>query len=193
MTTKMKDVLTTGEVAKICNVAPRTVSKWFDSGALRGYRIPGSKDRRIPLSQLIRFMKQHNMPLNGLMTGATRVLIVDDEQDIVEVLEKILEDEAKYEVEVAKGGFAAGVIAERFRPHVMLVDMHLADIDGQEVARQVKANSDLQLTKVVAMSGKMTEDEAKGLLANGFDGFLHKPFHVRQVIEAIEDSMAVVY
>jgi DNA-binding response OmpR family regulator len=74
------------------------------------------------------------MPLNGLMTGATRVLIVDDEQDIVEVLEKILEDEAKYEVEVAKGGFAAGVIAERFRPHVMLVDMHLADIDGQEVA-----------------------------------------------------------
>ena len=107
-TTKVKDVLTTGEVAKICNVAPRTVSKWFDSGALHGYRIPGSKDRRIPLNQLIRFMKQHGMPLNGLMTGCTRVLIVDDEQDIVEVLEKILEDEAKYEVEVAKGGFAAG-------------------------------------------------------------------------------------
>ena len=62
--TKVKDVLTTGEVAKICNVAPRTVSKWFDSGALHGYRIPGSKDRRIPLNQLIRFMKQHGMPLN---------------------------------------------------------------------------------------------------------------------------------
>ena len=49
-TTKVKDVLTTGEVAKICNVAPRTVSKWFDSGALHGYRIPGSKDRRIQLT-----------------------------------------------------------------------------------------------------------------------------------------------
>jgi len=193
MTTKMKDVLTTGEVAKICSVAPRTVSKWFDSGALRGYRIPGSKDRRIPLNQLIRFMKQHNMPLNGLMTGATRVLIVDDEQDIVEVLEKILEDEAKYEVEVAKGGFEAGLIAERFRPHVMLLDMHLSDIDGHEVARQVKANSDLQLTKVIAMSGKMTDEEAHGLTANGFDGFLKKPFHVRQVVEIIEDAMAVVY
>src|SRR5215207_5200554 len=106
-TTKMKDVLTTGEVAKICNVAPRTVSKWFDSGALRGYRIPGSKDRRIPVNQLIRFMKEHN---------------------IVEVLEKILEDEAKYEVEVAKGGFAAGIVAEKYRPHVILLDMHLPDI-----------------------------------------------------------------
>jgi excisionase family DNA binding protein len=190
---KVKDVLTTGEVAKICNVAPRTVSKWFDSGALRGYRIPGSKDRRIPVNQLIRFMKQHGMPLNGLMTGTTRILIVDDEQDIVEVLEKILEDEAKYEVEVAKGGFAAGVIAEKFRPHVILLDMHLADIDGREVCRQVKNNADLQLTKVIAMSGKMTEEEARGLTAQGFDSFLKKPFHVKQVIEAIEDAMAVVY
>ena len=192
-TTKVKDVLTTGEVAKICSVAPRTVSKWFDSGALHGYRIPGSKDRRIPLNQLIRFMKQHGMPLNGLMTGATRVLIVDDEQDIVEVLEKILEDEAKYEVEVAKSGFAAGVTAEKFRPHVILLDMHLPDVDGKEIARQVKSNQDLQLTKVVAMSGKMSEEEANGLLASGFDGFLRKPFHVRQVIEAIEEAMAVVY
>ena len=190
---KVKDVLTTGEVAKICNVAPRTVSKWFDSGALHGYRIPGSKDRRIPLNQLIRFMKQHGMPLNGLMSGCSRILIVDDEADIVEVLEKILEDEAKYEVEVAKGGFAAGITAEKFRPHVILLDMHLNDVDGREVAKQVKGNSDLQLTKVIAMSGKMSEDEAKGLLTGPFDGFLRKPFHVRQVIEAIEDAMAVVY
>src|SRR5881398_910642 len=109
---KVKDVLTTGEVAKFCSVAPRTVSKWFDSGALHGYRIPGSKDRRIPLNQLIRFMKLHGMPLNGLMTGCTRVLIVDGEGDIVDVLEKILEDEAKYEVEVAGDGFSAGVTRE---------------------------------------------------------------------------------
>ena len=181
------------EVAKICNVAPRTVSKWFDSGALTGYRIPGSKDRRIPLNQLIRFMKQHGMPLNGLMTGSTRILIVDDEQDIIEVLEKILEDEAKYEVEVTKGGFSAGVTAEKFRPHVILMDMHLKDIDAPEVCRQVKKNTDLQLTKVIAMSGKLTDTEVQGLMTTGFDGFLRKPFHVRQVIQAVEDAMAIVY
>jgi len=192
-TTKPKDVLTTGEVAKICSVAPRTVSKWFDSGALHGYRIPGSKDRRIPLNQLIRFMKHHGMPLNGLMTGCTRVLIVDDEQDIVEVLEKILEDEAKYEVEVATGGFEAGLTAEKFRPHVILLDMHLRDVDGKELAKNVKSSPDLQLTKVIAMSGKMSEEELKGLMPGGFDSFLKKPFHVRQVIEAIEDSMSIVY
>ncbi len=190
---KAKEVLTTGEVAKICNVAPRTVSKWFDSGALHGYRIPGSKDRRIPLNQLIRFMKHHGMPLNGLMTGVHRILIVDEEADIVEVLEKILEDEAKYEVEVAKSGFAAGINAEKFKPHVILLDMNLRSVDGRELCKHVKANPDLQLTKLIAMSGKMTDEEGKALLSNGFDGFLKKPFHVRQVIEAIEDSMALVY
>ena len=188
-----KDVLTTGEVAKICNVAPRTVSKWFDSGALTGYRIPGSKDRRIPLTQLIRFMKHHGMPLNGLMTGCTRVMIVDGEQDVVDVLEKILEDEAKYDVEVARTGFAAGATAERFRPHVILLDLHLPDVDARAVAKHVKANPELQLTKVIAVSGKLTDEESKALHATGFDGFLRKPFHVRQVIEAIEDATAVVY
>jgi excisionase family DNA binding protein len=59
---KGNNVLTTGEVAKICNVAPRTVNKWFDAGLLKGYRLPMSTDRRIKLSELIRFMKEHNIP-----------------------------------------------------------------------------------------------------------------------------------
>lgn len=62
----MRTVFTTDEVAKICKVAPRTVSKWFDAGKLRGYRIPGSQDRRIPREHLINFMKQHGLPLEGL-------------------------------------------------------------------------------------------------------------------------------
>ena len=59
-------VLTTGQVAKICSVAPRTVSKWFDSGQLKGYRIPGSQDRRIPAEYLRKFLKDNNMPEQAL-------------------------------------------------------------------------------------------------------------------------------
>ncbi len=188
-----KDVLTTGEVAKICNVAPRTVSKWFDSGQLRGYRIPGSKDRRIPINALVRFMKQHAIPMDGLQSGRTRVLIVDDEQEIVDVLKKVLTEQASYEVRTAISGFAAGVECEKFRPHVMLLDMHLGDIDGVAVCRNVKDNGDLQITKVIAMSGKLTDGQAHQLLTRGFDGYLKKPFHVRQVIETVEEATAIVY
>ena len=59
---KGKKVLTTGEVAEICNVASRTVGKWFDGGLLKGYRIPGSRDRRIPVGELVRFMKAYEIP-----------------------------------------------------------------------------------------------------------------------------------
>ena len=190
---RQKDILTTGEVAKICNVAPRTVSKWFDSGQLRGYRIPGSKDRRIPLNSLVRFMKVHNIPLDGLQSGRNRVLIVDDESEIVEVLEKVLTEQANYEVRTAHSGFASGIECEKFRPHVLLLDIHLGDINGESVLKLVRDNPDLQLTKVIAMSGKLTDGQAQQLLQKGFDGYLKKPFHVRQVIEAIEESVAVAY
>ena len=77
----MKKVFTTGQVAKICKVAPRTVSKWFDSGRLRGYRIPGSQDRRIPREQLIRFLKEHGMPLGELEEeGLHKILIIGAEK-----------------------------------------------------------------------------------------------------------------
>lgn len=188
-----KDILTTGEVAKICNVAPRTVSKWFDSGQLRGYRIPGSKDRRIPLNALVKFMKAHNIPLDGIQSGKTRVMIVDDESEIVEVLKKVLTEQANYEVITAHNGFSAGVECEKFRPHVLLLDMHLGDVNGQDVLKLVRGNSDLELTKVIAMSGKLTDGQAHQLLNGGFDGYLKKPFHVRQVIEAIEEATAIVY
>ena len=84
---KGKNVLTTGDVARICNVAPRTVSKWFDNGQLKGYRIPGSKDRRIPLNELIRFMKVHNMPTDDLVDGRVRILIVDSNKASKEALD----------------------------------------------------------------------------------------------------------
>ena len=190
---RQKDILTTGEVAKICNVAPRTVSKWFDSGQLRGYRIPGSKDRRIPRNALIRFMKAHNIPVDGLQSGNTRILIVDDESEIVDVLEKVLSEQANYEVHTAHSGFGAGVECEKYRPHVMLLDVHLGDIDGERVLNLVRDNADLQLTKILAMSGKLTDGQAQTLITKGFDGYLKKPFHVRQVIEAVEDATAMVY
>lgn len=190
---KEKEVLTTGEVAKICNVAPRTVSKWFDSGQLKGYRIPGSKDRRIPVSQLVRFMKAHGIPLDGLGTGQIRVLIVDDEQDVTDPLKKLLTEQTEYDVHVAKDGFEAGMECMRFKPHVMLLDLHLGDGDSRRVADLVRTNDDLQLTRIIATSGKLTDGQASQLRRQGFDGFLRKPFQVRQLVEAIEQATSVVH
>ena len=165
---KPKDVLTTGEVARLCNVAPRTVSKWFDTGQLRGYRIPGSKDRRIPLSQLIRFMKAHGIPLNELETGRTRVLIVDDDADLARLLEKTLEERFDYEVSVAASAFEAGAMMEQFKPAVVLVDIDMPGIEGKALSRFIAARGELQGTQMIATGASLTEADRQGLLQQGF-------------------------
>lgn len=188
-----KDVLTTGEVAKICNVASRTVSKWFDSGQLRGYRIPGSKDRRIPVSSLRKFMKNHGIPMDGLMSGGTRVLILDADEEVITLLKTILSEQTNYEVRTAVNAFGAGLECERFRPHVLLMDLHLSDGDGKGIVKVIQASDDHQATKVIGMSSKLTDGQATQLKHQGFDTTLRKPFSVRQVIDAIEAAHAMVY
>jgi len=183
-----KDVLTTGEVAKICNVAPRTVSKWFDSGQLKGYRIPGSKDRRIPVPELYRFMKAHHIPMEGISTGTTRVLIVDTDQEVSDVLNTVLTEQTNYDTQVANSAFSAGLACERFRPHVVLIDVHVSEAEPRELASLIRSSEAMQMTKLIAMSGKLTDGQAQGLRAAGFDSFLKKPFQVRAMIEAIEHA-----
>ena len=62
----MREVFTTGQVAKLCRVSARTAAKWIDSGMLKGWRIPGGKDRRVSRSELVRFLNEHKMPLGEL-------------------------------------------------------------------------------------------------------------------------------
>lgn len=187
-----KEVLTTGQVAKICKVAPRTVSKWFDTGQLRGYRIPGSKDRRIPLQQLVRFMKVHGIPLNGLESGQTRVLIVHNDEDFTGLLQRSLTKNANYEVSVSASVFEAGAMAEQFHPNVVLFDIDLPGTDGRTISRYFSSRPELRGAHLVAMGASITDADREALLQQGFHNTLAKPFNIREITEVIEQSIALL-
>ncbi len=187
-----QDVLTTGQVAKICNVAPRTVSKWFDSGQLRGYRIPGSKDRRIPIDQLIRFMKAHGMPLNGLDGSLMRVLVVDADEEFASLLKQALLDDGRYEVETAHCAFSAGVKTEKFRPHTILINPEGLDLNSQQLCRHLRGSEDLQGTRLIAIGLEMSNGQGQEFIQQGFESYLRKPFDVPTLIQAIEDAVSII-
>jgi ssDNA-binding Zn-finger/Zn-ribbon topoisomerase 1 len=63
MKIKTNGALTSGQVAKLCGVAPRTVSNWMEKGILRGWRIPGSQDRRFLPEVVARFIQDNGMPM----------------------------------------------------------------------------------------------------------------------------------
>jgi excisionase family DNA binding protein len=190
---KGKNVLTTGDVAKICNVAPRTVSKWFDSGQLKGYRIPGSKDRRIPVSELIRFMKVHNMPATAFPVGKIRVLVVDSNAETASALADTLRKKADYEVQTVRSSFETGATAQKFAPHVLLVSLLAEGIDATEICKSIRDNEDLQTIKIIALANQLSDSESAALLQKGFDAYISRTGDAAEVIKKIEEATAIIY
>lgn len=186
-----KQIFTTGEAAKVCNVSQQTIIRCFDSGRLDGFRVPGSRFRRIPRAELIRFMRKNGIPTDSLESGRTRVLVVDDDPQIVAVLKEALEKDNRFEVETASSGYDAGMLTESFKPHVILLDYMLPDINGNLVCKRVRENPERVDTRIIVVSGVVKHDEVDALLEAGADEFVRKPFDIRALIERIDELSAV--
>lgn len=182
-----KTIFTTGEVASICNVSQQTVIRCFDSGRLRGFRVPGSKFRRIPREALIQFMKENGIPLDRLDMGKKRVLVVDDDRAIVEMLVELLERDGRFEVQTAVTGFDAGLRTKEFRPDIIVLDYMLPDINGNVVIQTIRDDSSLQDVRIIIVSGVVNREDVQNLLDSGADDFLQKPFSIEQLVRRITE------
>lgn len=182
-----KTVFTTGEVAEVCKVSQQTVIRCFDSGRLKGFRVPGSKFRRIPRENLIQFMKENNIPLDQLEMGKKRVLVVDDDPAIVEMLVELLERDGRFEVQTAVTGFDAGLRTKEFQPDVIVLDYMLPDINGSGVIRSVRADHSVKDVRIIIVSGVVNREDVESLLKCGADDFMQKPFSIEQLVKKITE------
>lgn len=188
---RMKNVFTTGEVAEVCGISQQTVIRCFDNGRLNGFRVPGSKFRRIPRDALVAFMKSNGIPLANLDSGKRRVLIVDDDVAIVEMLEDLLTRDGRFEVRSASNGFEAGAMTSEFRPDILLLDYMLPDINGNIVCQRVRNDPNLAQTKIIIVSGAVAPSEVAQLMAAGADDFIKKPFDVDTLISRMVELLSV--
>ena len=179
----MKTVFTTGEAAKICKVSQQTIIRCFDNGQLKGFRVPGSRFRRIPREMLYKFMKDNGIPTDALESGKRKVLLVDDDLELVELMTKVLEDDGRFEVRVANNGFDAGMMVKEYRPDLIVLDVMLPDINGKEVCHRVRADNTLEEVRILCISGMIEEDKIQELKLSGADDFLHKPFDIEELID----------
>ncbi len=179
----MKTVFTTGEAAKICKVSQQTIIRCFDNGQLKGFRVPGSRFRRIPREMLYKFMKDNGIPTDALESGKRKVLLVDDDTELVELMTKVLEEDGRFEVRVATTGFDAGMMVKEYRPDLIVLDVMLPDINGKEVCQRVRADNTLEEVRILCISGMIEEDKIQDLKLSGADDFLHKPFEIEALID----------
>ena len=178
-----KTVFTTGEAAKICKVSQQTIIRCFDNGSLKGFRVPGSRFRRIPREQLYSFMKENGIPTDALESGKKKLLIVDDDEELVELITDVFARDGRFDIKSANNGFGAGMLVKDFRPDLVILDVMLPDINGKEVCQRVRNDPTMKTVKIICISGMVEQDKIADLRAAGADDFMNKPFSVDKLLE----------
>ena len=167
-----KTVFTTGEAAKICKVSQQTIIRCFDNGTLKGFRVPGSRFRRIPRDHLFVFMKDNGIPTDALESGRKKLLIVDDDQDLVDLMRDGFERDGRFEIRTANNGFDAGMQVKEFRPDLVVLDVMLPDINGREVCQRVRSDRTMDTVKILCISGMVEADKISDLRSAGANDFI---------------------
>ncbi len=177
-----KTVFTTGEAAKICKVSQQTIIRCFDNGSLKGFRVPGSKFRRIPRENLFLFMRDNGIPTDALESGRKKLLIVDDDEDLVDLMSDGFTRDGRFEIRTANNGFDAGMGVREFRPDVVVLDVMLPDINGKEVCQRVRNDPTMDMVKILCISGMVDPTKVEGLKAAGANDFMQKPFSIDDLV-----------
>src|SRR5258706_15740436 len=187
----MKTVFTTGEAAEICKVSQQTIIRCFDSGRLKGFRVPGSRFRRIPREALIAFMKENGIPADALNNGKRRILVVDDDPEIVELFVDVLERDGRFEVKTASSGYDAGMLTQEFNPDLIILDYMLPGINGNVVCQTLRQNPAFEHVKIIIVSAVLKQEETNDLLKAGAHEFVKKPFNIEKLIERVGELLEV--
>lgn len=123
---------------------------------------------------------------------AKKILIVEDEEDILQMLSEAFRELAQYKIIYARDGKEALEISRVDKPDLILLDMHLPKLNGYEVCELVKSDPIMSHTKVIMLSGMtQTFDYERAMIA-GADEYITKPFSLHALITKVEELLSNV-
>lgn len=176
----------THEIARICQVTPPTVRRWMKEEDLPFFTTMGGH-RKVWDSDLAVLLKANNLPVPKELAGrAWRVLIVDDEVSVCQVINRtLLKLYPAMELYEARDGFDAGQKIIRLEPDLIILDIQLPGVDGLRICKALREDKQLKGIKILAISGHNIEKSKKQSLSAGADDFLGKPFSLDAFKEKI--------
>jgi len=136
-------------------------------------------------------MKDSNIPLDNLDSGKKRILIVDDDAEIVELIADVLVRDGRFDIKTASSGYEAGIVTEKFRPDLILLDYMLGDVNGNVVCKTIKSNPEFENTKIIIVSGVVKAEEIEELLKSGAEDFIKKPFNIVELTDKITSLLKI--
>jgi DNA-binding response OmpR family regulator len=128
-------------------------------------------------------MRDNGIPTDALESGKRKVLIVDDDLELVELISDVLERDGRFEVRSVNNGFDAGMMVKEYHPDLIVLDVMLPDINGKEVCQRVRSDHAMDDVRIICISGMVDEDKVVELRAAGANDFLQKPFEVEKLVD----------
>jgi DNA-binding response OmpR family regulator len=120
---------------------------------------------------------------------AAKILIVDDEPNIVLAIEFLLQ-RAGYQTAKAFDGIQALELAQSFQPDIMILDVMMPGLNGFEVGQKIRQLPSLELTKIIFLTAKGTQKDRETGYASGAEIYMIKPFENEELVAAVNEMMA---
>ncbi len=173
-------LLTSHEVGALLQVNPSSVNKWVKEGRIAAFRTPGGH-RRIRARDLVDFLDGHQMPVPARLLAASRrrIIAVDAEGAALKALDRSLRPHAD-RVHLLSAGSAIDALVQvgLFRPHLILLDASMDEIDAIEVCRRIKANAETKAITVIISAAHVTPSLENKASQAGASCVLKKPIEV---------------
>ncbi len=181
---------TTQQIAKLLGVSAPTVVNWIKQGRLDAHKTPGGH-RRISHDALERFASSYAYPLPGgsaepSVSTAQRVLVVDRERDFGEMVGEYLQLKGGYEVRIASHALEAGFFLGSFRPHLVILDLQLDDVSGQDLGRLALDHIDGQSVRMLGSTTFLDDLPEERFDALGLNGVVEKPVKLDELLATIQ-------
>lgn len=186
--------LSTGDIARHCQVTPATVVNWIKAGKLDVYTTPGGQ-YRMNLENFIGFLEKNNFPIPEELQpdNERRVLVVDDDPEILELATMALSEHLPTIIlEESSDGYDALLKIGSFKPHAIVLDLMMPRVDGAEVCRRLRANQDTRNIFIIAVSGLAADNElVRRVKRIGVDAFFTKPLDFADVAKQLSKLMKI--
>lgn len=181
--------LTTGDIAKLCDVNLRTVIRWIERGDLKGFKLPGRGNNRVKVEDFVSFLHEHGMPIPPALTGEDngRILIIDDEAAVARSIGRILRSSG-YDTTIATDGFQGGSLLMKLQPALVTLDLRMPGISGYDVLKFIRSTPETAQTRVVVISA-LDQLSLQRALDEGADAVLAKPFDNQRLAEVVGELL----
>ncbi len=189
-----KTSLSTGDLAKYCQVTSATIVNWIRAGKLDVYSTPGGQ-YRMELSKFRKFLLESGFPIPEELRDQRekRVLVIDDDPEMVNLFaDAIATLSPAVRAFTAINGIDGLIAVGRLKPDIISLDLDMPHVDGLELCRRLRSNAETKDIPVIVVTGLTPDsDSPEEALGLGVKAVLHKPVDVTQYINVIRQHAAL--